>query len=351
MIEPIYIATGISIVIFLISWSIDRRKITNGFLFNVCIGLTCISLAEIGNIYEQPIFTFLGMVGLLFIIGYLLFGIVVIMLAAFINGFILIKKEGRGLMNLFVLFVGVAILIFLILATVNIKNATFTLFQSFLIGYGWFVVIYLLINLANYIMSSLLYSVYRPRLNKDFIIVLGAGLINGEYPTPLLQRRIDKAMNLYFAHVNKQKHRKIPKIIMSGGKGPDEKVSEADAMATYAREHGVPREDLILENKSRNTRENMRFSKAKIAESHKGDCEVVFATSNYHVMRSGMLARQEGLKAQGIGSRTPFYFWFGATLREFVAIMSMYKWIHVVVLVLGLIATIALLIINHTIIS
>lgn len=344
--DYLYIVTIAAIVIFLISWLFDRRKITNGFLFNVAIGFTCISFVSLGEEYTLPVFTFIGSVGLLFIFAYLTFGIVALMIAAIINGIILIFKEGRGLMNLFVLFFGIGILVALIFASINFRDHTMSQIQGSIILYGWFVIFYFLINLANYFMSSLLYSVYKPRLNKDYIIVLGAGLINGETPTPLLARRIDKAITLYFAHVNKKKNRKIPKLIMSGGQGSDEKVSEADAMATYAREHGVPREDIIIENKSRNTKENMMYSKMKIEERSKGKYEVVFATSNYHVMRSGMLARKVGLNAQGIGSRTPFYFWFGASLREFMAILYMYKWAHIIVLILGLIGVIALYIIE-----
>ncbi|MDH6367648.1 MULTISPECIES: YdcF family protein [unclassified Breznakia] len=342
----IYIVTLVVIVLFLVSWMIDRRKITNGFLFNVAIGCTCISFVSFGEQYAIPVITFIGSAGLLFIFAYLSVGIIALMIVSIINGVILIFKEGRGLMNLFVLVFGIGIFILLILGSIRFQDPSITKIQQAIVMYSGFVIVYFLIHLANYFMSSLLYSVYKPRLNKDYIIVLGAGLINGETPTPLLARRIDKALSLYFSHVNKKKNRKIPKLIMSGGQGSDEKISEADAMATYAREHGVPREDIIIENKSRNTKENMMYSKMKIEERSKGKYEVVFATSNYHVMRSSILARKVGLNAQGIGSRTPFYFWFGASLREFIAILYMYKWAHIIVLGLGLIGVTTLYVIE-----
>ncbi|MFV0394789.1 MAG: YdcF family protein, partial [Coprobacillaceae bacterium] len=154
--------------------------------------------------------------------------------------------------------------------------------------------------------------------------VLGAGLINGEKVTPLLARRIDKAINIYQRQLRKKK--KPIMIIMSGGKGGDEKLSEAEAMCQYALEQGIPQEHILLETNSKNTYENMKFSKEIIKEREgKRKAKVLFATTNYHVFRAGIYAKKAGLNAQGIGSKTPFYFWYNAILREFVAILSIYR--------------------------
>ena len=82
-------------------------------------------------------------------------------------------------------------------------------------------------------------------------------------------------------------------IIVCGGKGTDETVPEAVAMAAYLKARGVPGEDILLEAQSRNTRENLRFAK-RIMEAN-GYQTCVLVTSNYHMMRARMLAEQEGL--------------------------------------------------------
>ena len=83
------------------------------------------------------------------------------------------------------------------------------------------------------------------------------------------------------------------KIIVCGGKGTDETVPEAVAMAAYLKARGVPGEDILLEAQSRNTRENLRFAK-RIMEAN-GYQTCVLVTSDYHMMRARMLAGQEGL--------------------------------------------------------
>ena len=95
------------------------------------------------------------------------------------------------------------------------------------------------------------------RKQYDFIIIHGAGLLDGERVTPLLKRRIDKAVEAF----KKSKNPNI-KLIASGGKGADEKVSEAQAILNYLLEEtDVPRESVLLEEESRTTYENLLFSK------------------------------------------------------------------------------------------
>ena len=55
------------------------------------------------------------------------------------------------------------------------------------------------------------------------------------------------------------------------------------------------------------------------------DAKVCFVTTNYHVLRSGMLARKAGLDAEGLASTTKWYFWPNGLARELVAITSMYR--------------------------
>ena len=51
----------------------------------------------------------------------------------------------------------------------------------------------------------------------------------------------------------------------------------------------------------------------------------IFVTNDYHVFRAGTYARQIGLKAEGVGCKTAFYYWPNAFIREYIAIMAQHK--------------------------
>ncbi len=172
-----------------------------------------------------------------------------------------------------------------------------------------------------------LYTALPKTRDPDVIIVHGAGLIDGRV-SPLLASRLDKAVDIYHAGGD----RAI--LIPSGGQGDDEPVSEACAMADYLLTHGVSAEHIVPEDQSWTTEENMRFSKESIARRGIGNPTAVFVTSSYHVFRTALIARRVGLEGEGVGSKTVHYYLPSAIIREFVAIVVLYKWWHIIPAVL-----------------
>ncbi|WP_373762740.1 YdcF family protein, partial [Jeotgalibaca porci] len=79
-----------------------------------------------------------------------------------------------------------------------------------------------------------------------YIIVLGSGLLNGKEVTPLLASRVDKSIEAYFENEGST-------LVLSGGQGPDEDISESQAMKNYALSKGVPEQAILMEDKSVNT--------------------------------------------------------------------------------------------------
>ena len=68
----------------------------------------------------------------------------------------------------------------------------------------------------------------------------------------------------------------------------------------------------------------MKFSKEKIwAVNSQG--KVAFATTNYHVFRSGLCARRVKMRAVGMGAKTKWYFWPNASVREFVGLLTEHR--------------------------
>lgn len=156
------------------------------------------------------------------------------------------------------------------------------------------------------------YSVKQPKPGADYIIVLGAQ-VRGREPSYNLARRLDVAYGYLMENEDTL-------VILSGGKGPGEEISEAQAMAEYLLEKGIPAERMILEDQSRNTDENIRFSKEKAELEH---ASVVVATSNFHVFRGVMIARKQGLtQVEGLGAEIMWFTIPNLYLREAVAILK-----------------------------
>ena len=172
---------------------------------------------------------------------------------------------------------------------------------------------------------------HKPHLNKDFIIILGAQIKSDGTLTPLLKARVDKAIE--FAKKQQEKNGKNIIFIPSGGQGANEIISEAEAMKNYLIENNIKAENIIIENKSINTMQNMKFSKEKIDEINK-DGKIIFATTNYHVFRSGVIASKEGINCEGIGSKTKWYFYVNAMIREFIANLFLQKKQHALIIII-----------------
>ena len=176
--------------------------------------------------------------------------------------------------------------------------------------------------LIGTIIANLIVVRHEPEKDQDYLIVLGCGLQRDGTPTPLLAGRIDRALRFYRAQL--EQTGKAPIFIPSGGQGPNEATSESASMKAYLMERGVPEAHILTEDRSRTTYENMQFSK-ELIQAAKPDAKVAFSTTNYHVFRSGLMARRVKLPAEGMGAKTKWYFWPNAAVREFVGLLTEHR--------------------------
>ncbi len=158
----------------------------------------------------------------------------------------------------------------------------------------------------------------KPTYDKDYLIILGCGIKKDGTLMPLLKGRVDRAIEFYKNQLEKTGKKAV--FVPSGGQGSDEVISESEAMKRYLIEQGIPEEQIMKEERSTNTFENMKFSKKLIEEKNK-NAKVVFSTTKYHIFRSGIFSVQAGLDADGIGSKTKWYFWPNAFIREFIGLV------------------------------
>ena len=161
-----------------------------------------------------------------------------------------------------------------------------------------------------------------PADGADYILILGCRFRSDGTLTPLLQGRVDRAVE-YWKRQTAAGRTAV--LVPSGGQGADEPMAEAEAMRRYLLSQGVPEGLILPEDRSRNTYQNMQYSKALI-ESRTPDARVVYATTNYHVFRSGVWAGLAGLPAEGIGSRTKWWYWPNAFMRECAGLLVNRLW-------------------------
>jgi len=151
---------------------------------------------------------------------------------------------------------------------------------------------------------------------EDVVLVLGGGIRDGE-PRPTLQRRLDQAI-MY--------HRNNPHaiIIVTGGYGYSEDISEAEAMARYLISHGVPAQQILLENAAYSTYTNMHFSREIINAHFEEPPNVVIITSDFHMFRSARFASRIGLEATIYPAPTPWLAMPFYYVREVAAVIKMW---------------------------
>ncbi len=156
--------------------------------------------------------------------------------------------------------------------------------------------------------------------NSDYILVLGAGLKDGYNPSAILRYRLNAAIEC------SEEHKNIGKIVVSGGQGIDEMISEAEAMKKYLVDNGISENRILVEDESRNTAENFEFSK-KIIEKDSGrpieESEIKIITTDFHAFRSSFLAKRHDYRnVTNYSSKTVWYLIPISYLREAFAVIK-----------------------------
>ena len=161
----------------------------------------------------------------------------------------------------------------------------------------------------------------------DYVIILGAR-VKGEKPAKSLMERI-KAATEYL------KENPEVKVIATGGKGKNEGIAEGVAIKRELLKNGISEDRIILEDKSKNTVENFRFSLEKIRNSENGKnknsenngnrkIKVLIVTNDYHIFHSKNIARKVGFdnkdyEIYGLPAKTPLISIPQSYFREFLS--------------------------------
>lgn len=146
----------------------------------------------------------------------------------------------------------------------------------------------------------------------DYAILLGAKVKANGKPSLALQYRIDEAISYLqqYPHV---------KIIVSGGQGEDEPMSEAELMYTYLVEAGIEKNRILIEDVSTSTYENLLYSKKLLP---KGVKNITVISSDFHLARASYIADKLNLEMDVVAAKTPTIVEKKLRTRERLAMMK-----------------------------
>ena len=276
--------------------------------------------------------------------------IIILALFSIIANIVLIKKEGKKITNILGIFIGILAIIGLfgnqLLYKLNsnlIRGELFLLIKSTTDVFFNSILVYFYSILLATIYCNIKVSSSIPKFDMDYVIILGCKVRKDGSLTPLLKGRVDKAIE--FSKMQKEATGKKIVFIPSGGKGHDEPLSEAEAMRNYLLNEGISKKNIIIENKSKNTLENLKNSYDIIKKRKMG--KICFSTTNYHVFRSYITANKCNIECSGMGSKTKWYFRTNALIREFIADIVKDKKKHIIILIIIFLSALLLILFGY----
>lgn len=300
----------------------DPRRLRNGVLALLAVLSACGAVVSTRSPVAQAVVGVAAIpVALLAIVGY-----VSLALFLLVNGVIVMRREGRSPALMLPLCAGCGMVVVAALTVwaivwggrrPGIIPAVLGLCAVGVLTYFGFVFL-------SFVVYGMLYRLRTRSPGADVVLVLGSRIIDGRVP-PLLAARLDRGIEVY--RRREAEGLPLPVLICCGGQGADESCAEAHAMAGYLREKGIAEACVLEEDRSTTTWENLEFGSRIAAEVSPG-ASLLVATNDYHTFRTALLTRQLGLSARVVAARTARYYVPAAFLREFIAIVRDYLWVH-----------------------
>lgn len=226
------------------------------------------------------------------------------------NGVLMWRREGVRLSNMMSLAAGVLVFVLPVLAVLLVGIGTW---WSYCLAFILFMAsVFTACLFVMMLLYAWVHAIFPVKSRAVAAVILGARTINGKV-TPLLRGRLDKALEL-----NASQAQSNLLMVPTGGQGPDELEPEAVSMARYLREKGISDSQILIEDRAKDTIQNLRFSDALVRERQPAG-KLWLVTSDYHALRAGLASRQLGLDALAFGGKTAAYYRPSAFLRECVA--------------------------------
>lgn len=150
------------------------------------------------------------------------------------------------------------------------------------------------ILVLNFEDDSVLYNNSNFKANAG--VILGAAVWGGNRPSPVLKERINKGFEIYEKEI-------VPKLVITGGGSPNE-MTEADVSKNVLIKYGVDPKNLIVENESNSTVEQIQFVKNNLYKANNWK-KIILISDNFHLMRAKEICKFNNIEADCIASDKP----------------------------------------------
>ncbi|MDE6004002.1 MAG: YdcF family protein [Oscillospiraceae bacterium] len=144
------------------------------------------------------------------------------------------------------------------------------------------------------------------------VVILGCKVRNDGEPTLMLKKRLEAGI----AYLEQYPE---VSVIVCGGQGTDECITEAECMYNYLIKNNIAPERIYQENISSSTQENLENAK-QILEQQELENNIIIVTDGYHQYRASKIANSLDLKANAISAKTSWYLVPSYWVREWLGI-------------------------------
>ena len=148
-----------------------------------------------------------------------------------------------------------------------------------------------------------------PPAGVDYLIVLGAQ-VNEDGPSAVLRLRLNAAIEYLDANPDTM-------VIVTGCQGPNEPFAEAYGMRDYLVAMGIDPARIIVEDRARDTAQNIAFSAMLIPDG----ASIAIVSNNFHIYRALSIAEKQGIEAYGLAAPMNPFFFTNNVAREIIAII------------------------------
>lgn len=232
--------------------------------------------------------------GILIIIGFIFL----------FNGLIILTCSNLNLGTLLTIFIGLVLICY---------GALYNRLKRYINKYILIIFILCLVSILALMMFLGFYGrIDSTKYDDEAIIILGCG-IRGDKVSHSLQMRLDKGIEYY-----NKKNQVL--IVVSGGQGPKEDITEAKAMKNYLVRHNIPAKSIIMEQQATSTYENMVYSKSLLDKIFDTEYSITYITNGYHSFRAGLIANNVGLEAKRMSAPISYWLTLPAYTRECLAL-------------------------------
>lgn len=165
-------------------------------------------------------------------------------------------------------------------------------------------------------LTSLIVTADRKPPEEDATVIVLGCQVRGDHPSLMLWQRICTAADYLEEHPDAV-------CIVSGGKGNDEQISEAQCMFDHLTAKGISADRVYIEDRSTNTVENIAFSK-EIIEREGMSTNTAIVTDIFHEYRASRIVENAGLSCGSVPAGVSWYLLPTFYVRELVAITAVF---------------------------